>query len=450
VAAPTTSPPTFGAALRFWAWLGCVNFGGPAAQIALMRRELVDRRRWIDEDDFGRALGFCTALPGPEAQQLATYCGRVLHGASGGLVAGALFVLPGFCVLVGLSWALAAGGGTRYVEGVAFGLRCAAVALVLEAVPRFARRVFKRRSDALLAAGAFFAAVFAEGSFPIVVAGAALIGAWRAARTAPPPPEAAARSLRSGRSKLGAALKTVGVGGIAWAAPLLGAAAIAPAWFPARDLGAFFSGAALVTFGGAYAVLAYVDQAAVGTFGWLPRGRMTDGLGLAESTPGPLILVVTYVGFMAGWNAAPSDDLRATSAFFGATIATWATFAPSFLLVFLGAPFVDGLRGRPRLLGALDGVAAAVVGVILNLALKLLTHVVFAPRDGGAPSASAPAASGGGSFDVEWTRPNLVAAAVVATCLYLLVRRKTRLGLVLLFALLVGAAAAGFGIGAIR
>jgi chromate transporter len=401
---PARRTVSFAEAFRFWVKLGFISFGGPAAQIAIMHRELVDRRRWISEERFLHALNYCMLLPGPEAQQLAIYIGWLLHRTWGGIVAGAFFVIPSIFILLALSYIYAAYGNLPAVAGVLAGFKPVVVAIVVEAVLKIGGRALKRRAHFLVAAAAFVAIYFLRVPFPLIVVGAAVVGFvgvrfWPGtfaakpvtkeadAKTegdlgvadvvplviddhAPPP----AHTLPS-RAR---ALKVLALGFILWLLPL--AALIA--WRGWGSLHAqeyrFFTQAALVTFGGAYAVLAYVTQAAAGSYGWITHTQAVDGLALAETTPGPLIMVLQFVGFMAGWNNPQGLD-QTTSAVLGALVTTYATFLPCFLFIFLGAPYIEVLRGNKNLTGALTGVTAAVVGVVLNLALVFGAAVIW-PR----------------------------------------------------------------------
>jgi chromate transporter len=375
--------PTFGEAARVWAKIGLLSFGGPAGQIALMHRVLVDERRWISEPRFLHALNFCMLLPGPEAQQLATYVGWLLHGVRGGLVAGALFVLPGAAAMLVLSVVYALYGSTALLAGLFFGLKAAVLAIVVQAVVRIGRRALTTRPMQALAATAFVAIFALHVPFPVIVLGAALIGyvatrggstAFRAgghgesstdAHLVDPPAPRFARTLAM-------AVAWIAV----WLAPAVLALAIAGPDDVFTRIAGFFSVMAVVTFGGAYAVLAYVAQAAVATYGWLAPGEMLDGLGLAETTPGPLILVLEFVGFLAAFrDPGPLPPLLA--GVLGAGLTLWVTFVPSFLWIFVGAPYVERLRGNAALAGALSAVTAAVVGVILNLAVWFALHTVF-------------------------------------------------------------------------
>ena len=380
--------PTFREASRFWIWLGFVNFGGPAGQIALMHQELVERRRWIDEGRYLHALSFCMLLPGPEAMQLATYVGWLLHRVRGGLVAGIAFVLPSFFLLLGLSWLFVTHGDLRWVAGAFAGLAAAVVAIVAHAMVRLGRTTLANGLMIAVAAGSFLAIFVFDVPFPIVIAGAVLIGLV-GSRVRPALFQVGAGKQLEERASASVAgqldvpaptwrrsLVVLGVGLVAWLVPIA-----VVAWWrqdagTITDMGWFFSKAALLPFGGAYAVLAYVDQAAVGTFGWLRSGQMAVGLGLAESTPGPLIMVVEFVGFVGAYQH-PGGLPPLVAGVLGAAVAVWATFAPCFLWVFLGAPSIERIRGDVRLASALQTVMAAVVGVIANLALTFALVTMF-------------------------------------------------------------------------
>jgi chromate transporter len=373
----------------FFVWLriALLSFGGPAGQIALMHRELVDERKWISDARFIHALNFCMLLPGPEAQQLATYIGWLLHGVRGGVIAGTLFVLPGFVVIVTLSVIYALYGALDVVSGLFFGLKAAVLAIVIEALFRIARRALKTTALYSLAAVAFIAIFGFHVPFPLIIVAAGVFG-WFAARIAPDwiggaptsveqsdrAADAAAMSRDAPTLKRG--LRIVAVCGALWVAPivllvlLFGRGSVYP------TLATFFSEMAVVTFGGAYAVLAYVAQAAVNDLHWLNPGEMLDGLALAETTPGPLILVLTFVGFLAGFRD-PGGIPPLAGGLIGASLTTWVTFVPCFLWVLLGAPYVERLRHNRALSGALAAITAAVVGVILNLAVWFALHVLF-------------------------------------------------------------------------
>jgi len=359
--------PTLGEATREWARIGVLSFGGPAAQIALMHRIVVEERAWLTERRFLDALSFCMLLPGPEAMQLATYAGWRLHGVVGGLVAGLLFVLPGAVVMLGLSCLYALYGTVPSVEALFLGIKAAVLVIVVEALLRVAKRALLRPLHWGLAGAAFVAIFFLALPYPLVIAAAALIGAVAGAAgqgdAAPPLAVTPGRTLRTVTVWLGV-----------WLVPLLALDMIAPGSI-LGEIGRFFSVLATVTFGGAYAVLAFMAQDAVAGFGWLGAGEMMDGLGLAETTPGPLILVTQFVGFLAA--ARDEGGVSLAMGLAGAGVTLWATFAPCFLWIFAGAPYIDWIGTRPRLRGALAGITAAVVGVILNLSLWFALHVFF-------------------------------------------------------------------------
>jgi chromate transporter len=380
---PEAAPfPTFGAALRVWFRIGCLSFGGPAGQIALMHSEVVDERAWVSDARFLHALNFCTLLPGPEAQQLATYLGWLMHGVRGGLAAGLLFVLPGALVMLALSALYAAFGAVPLVAALFFGLKCAVLVLVVEALLRVAKRAL-HGGVAWTAAAAAFAALFVlRLPFPVVVAAAALAGALLPGRFVPPshgraqdgPPALLDALLAREPGRVAAMAGTARRAGFAALALwLLPVAASLPLGGVFADVAWFFSKMAVVTFGGAYAVLAYVAQEAVEHYRWLSADQMLTGLGLAETTPGPLILVLQFVGYLAGHAAGRGFWGGAA----GSALTLWVTFAPCFAFIFLGAPSVERLHDQPRLKGALAGVTAAVVGVIANLALWFGLRVLF-------------------------------------------------------------------------
>ena len=368
----SSAKPTFQEALAVWAKIGVLSFGGPAGQIALMHRVLVEERRWIAEDRFLHALNFCMLLPGPEAMQLATYVGWRLHGTIGGLAAGLLFVLPGACVILALSIAYAFYGQVPIVEAAFVGIKAAVLVIVIEALVRVARRALRGPYYVAIAAAAFVAIFFFAAPFPLIIAGAALVG-FLLALASPAP--ATAPLTEPPSVPLLQTLKTAAVWLAIWIGPLLLMAALSGRTHVTTDIALFFSKLAVVTFGGAYSVLAYMAQQAVETYGWLSAGEMLDGLGLAETTPGPLILVTEFVGFLAGFRYGGEPALA--FGLLGAAITLWATFAPCFLWIFTGAPYVERLSASPRLAGALAAVTAAVVGVILNLSLWFALHVIF-------------------------------------------------------------------------
>lgn len=380
----------FRQAARAWFAISLQTFGGPAGQIAVMQRILVDEKRWIGQRRFLHALSYCTLLPGPEAQQLAIYIGWLLNGVRGGLAAGTLFVLPGVVALLALSAAYVAAGDTFLIAALFTGLAPAVLAIVVHAVLRVGGRALGHPALTALSVAAFLALSVFAVPFPVVIAAAAgiglALGRWfprtmRAAQghggadTGPPPliPDDALHHERPSRAH---ALRVLGVGLLAWALPVGAAVALTGAHsiFTAQSL--FFSGAAVVTFGGAYAVLAYVAQRAVEVYGWLAPGEMVRGLALAETTPGPLIMVVQFVAFVGAYRHPGSLDPW-LAAVVAALLTTWVTFVPCFVFVFVGAPYVERLRGNHALSSALSGVTAAVVGVIANLAVFFALHTLF-------------------------------------------------------------------------
>ena len=364
--------PTFSEALAVWAKIGVLSFGGPAGQIALMHRMLVDERHWIAEDRFLHALNFCMLLPGPEAMQLATYIGWRLHRTLGGLVAGLLFVLPGALVVLALSIGYALYGRLPLVEAAFIGIKAAVLVIVIEALLRVARRALKRPYDWAIALAAFILIFFFAVPFPLIIVTAALAGFLLPKA---PSARSSASELEAAPVSLTQTLRTAALWLAIWLLPLLLVGALLGRHNVTTEIAIFFSKLAMVTFGGAYSVLAYMAQAAVETHGWLTPGEMLDGLGLAETTPGPLILVTEFVGFLAGYRQGGEPKLA--FGLLGAGITLWATFAPCFLWIFVGAPYVERLSANTRLSGALAGVTAAVVGVILNLSLWFGLHVFF-------------------------------------------------------------------------
>lgn len=421
--------PTLAQATRVWARIGLLSFGGPAGQIALMHKELVEERRWIGEQRFLHALNYCMLLPGPEAHQLAVYIGWLMHRTLGGLIAGLLFILPGAFVMLGLSALYVLYRHVPIVDGIFFGVKAAVLAVVIEAGLRISRRAIQNRAMLAIAIAAFVA-IFVFGTpFPAIVLAAGLTG-WIGHHVRPGVFGGAgahgetgadgtalidARFARGEMShatpSTGKALRTLAVWLPLWLGPLLllwlftGSASV---W---TQIGSFFSVMAVVTFGGAYAVLAYVAQAAVETYGWLMAGEMLDGLGLAETTPGPLILVLQFVGFLAGFRA-PGGLPPLLAGGFGALLTVWVTFAPCFLWIFLGAPYVEALRGNRSLSAALSAITAAVVGVIANLALWFGLHVLFREVrrvELGIASPDWPVLS-----SLDWRAAALAAAAMIA------------------------------------
>jgi chromate transporter len=396
--APTA--PSFAQALRFWLKLGFVSFGGPAGQIAIMHAELVERRRWISERRFLHALNYCMLLPGPEAQQLATYLGWLLHRTRGGIAAGALFVLPSLLLLIGLSWLYVLYAEQPVVAGLLYGIKPAVVAIVLHAAWRIGSRVLKNGWLWGIAAAAFVAIFALQLPFPAIVLAAGVLG-WLGSRFAPerfalggghaggpeksygpalidddtpPPPHARHSNARLAR--------VLAAGGALWLLPMA-LLAVSFGWQGTyTQMGWFFTKAALLTFGGAYAVLPYVQQAAVVHYGWLTPTQMIDGLALGETTPGPLIMVVAFVAFVGGWQSTElatllGPDQRFAAGAIAAVLVTWFTFLPSFVFILAGGPFVESTRGDLKFTGPLTAITAAVVGVIVNLAIFFGQHVMW-------------------------------------------------------------------------
>ena len=417
----------FWEALRFWLKLGFISFGGPAGQIAVMHRELVEQKRWISEQRFLHALNYCMLLPGPEAQQLATYIGWLLHRTWGGVVAGVLFVLPSLLILIGLSWVYVVHGQVAWVAGLLYGIKPAVAALVLQAVHRMGSKTLRhpRRAPLLwaVAVGSFLALAVFGVPFPLVVLAAALVG-WLGGRWVP------AQFARTGGGHAAAAttaahqpaviddhtptpdharfsrarlLRVLSGGAVLWALPM-GALVAWKGWTGTlAAMGWFFTKAALLTFGGAYAVLPYVYQGAVVEHGWLLGPQMIDGLALGETTPGPLIMVVAFVGFLGGWG---QQVLGPDALFLGAALAalvvTWFTFLPSFIFILAGGPLVESTHGKLHFTAPLTAITAAVVGVIASLALFFLVHVAY------------PSGTAGGWLRPDWAALVLVAFAAVA------------------------------------
>jgi chromate transporter len=378
--APTTQAiVSFGEALRVWLKIGCIGFGGPAGQIALMHRILVDEKKWVEESRYLHALNFCMLLPGPEAQKLATYVGWLLHGTRGGLAAGILFVLPGAFVMLGVSLLYALGRGIPVVDGALFGIKAAVLVIVVEALIRIGRRSLKTRLLIGLAGAAFIGIFFLDLSFPLIIAGAGVIG-FLVARSSP-----GLLGLKAGADgptgpvpgRWRQAAVATATGLVLWWAPVALVVVMLGTDHVLADIGVFFSKLAVVSFGGAYALLAYMAQEAVETYRWMTAPEMVDGLGLAETLPGPLIKVTQFVGFLGAYrDALPFSPVAA--GVLGSVLATWVTFAPPMLLIFAGAPFIEQLRSNQRLSGALAAITAAVVGVILNLTVWFALHVMFA------------------------------------------------------------------------
>jgi len=401
-------PPTRREAFRFWLKLGFVSFGGPAGQIAIMHREVVERRGWLDDRTFMHALNFCMLLPGPEALQLAIWIGWRLHGTWGGIVAGVCFVVPAMLLLLALSFAYALHGEVPAVAAALLGLKATVIALIVHALLRLARRALAHALHWVLAAAAFALMVAKLAPFPAILAGAALAGLFLYRDPEPRPPAAAVRFPWQPL-----------VAGLAlWALPAIAILVFAGRESLFADLYRFFTTAALITFGGAYAVLAWVSEQVVEVYGWLTQAETVAGLALAETTPGPLIIVLQFIGFMAGWNALGADPAAATAA---ALVTSWATFLPSFVFILVGAPYVERLAANARLAGALAGVTAAVVGVIGSLAVAFGRNVLL-PEGASAP---------------DW---GAVAIAVAA----LVLLERTKLDVLWVIA---GGAAAGLALG---
>jgi len=396
-AAPGALPAhgvSFGKAFHVWLRVAALSFGGPAGQIAVMHRIVVDEKRWIGEARFLHALSYCTLLPGPEAQQLAIYIGWLMHGVRGGITAGTLFVLPGLVCIMALSYVYAGLGRVGAVAALFFGLKAAVLAVVLQAVVRVGSRALKNNAMVGIAAAAFVAIFFLGVPFPLIILAAGLLG-WFGTRAGSPlfqvgggHGKAALNALADADSLLGEgqpaharatvamARRTAAVWLTLWLVPVLALfVALGPDATFSR-IAVFFSEMAVVTFGGAYAVLAYVAQQAVEHYHWLRPGEMLDGLGMAETTPGPLIMVTQFVGFMAAYRD-PGALHPMLAGTLGGLLTTWVTFTPCFLWIFLGAPFIEGLRGNKALSGALSAITAAVVGVILNLAVWFALHTWF-------------------------------------------------------------------------
>ena len=364
--------PSFAEALGVWLRIGLTSFGGPAGQIAMMHRVLVDEKKWLDEQTYLLALNFCTLLPGPEAMQLATYSGWRLHGVKGGLAAGLLFVLPGATLILALSALYAAYGSVPLVSALFTGIKAAVLAIVIEALFKISKRALKDQTAYIIAALSF-AAIFLFGlPFPLIVLAAAVFGYLRATAT---DAYAAARAI-SAPVPVTQTLATLGIWLAIWIVPLAAVVALFGPEHVLSKLAVFFSTLAIVTFGGAYAVLAYMAQEAVQTHGWLTAADMLNGLGLAETTPGPLILVTEFVGYLAAYRTAGTWS-PLIMGITGALVTLWATFAPCFLYIFAGAPYIEWLKNAPKLRSALAAITAAVVGVILNLSVWFALHVLF-------------------------------------------------------------------------
>ncbi|MDR6104342.1 putative chromate ion transporter [Agrobacterium larrymoorei] len=371
---PSCAHPTLSELFLVFGRVGLLSFGGPAGQIGMMHRVLVDEKRWLSEERFLHALNYCMLLPGPEAQQLATYAGWLLHGRRGGIIAGTLFILPGFLVILALAAAYALYQDTHWLPALLFGLKAGVLAIVIEALLRVGKRALKSRFLVNVAAAAFIALFFFAIPFPLVILAAGVAGFLKARGGPSVKPDEGSKS-----PSLLHQLRGVLVGILIWQMPLL------LCWLVAApssllELQEFFSRLAVVTFGGAYAVLAYVAQVAVETHGWMTASEMLDGLALAEATPGPLVLVLSYIGFLAAFRHPGVLDPMLAGVL-GAITAAWATFVPSFIFIFLGAPYVERLKDNAALSGALSAITGAVVGVILNLSVWFGLHVLFGKVD---------------------------------------------------------------------
>ena len=367
--------PAFAKALATWLRIGLLSFGGPAAQIALMHRVIVDEKRWLSEQQFLNALSFCMLLPGPEAMQLATYAGWRLHGWRGGIAAGLSFVLPGALVILVLAMIYTSVGHVPLVEAVFLGIKAAVVIIVVEALSRIAKRTIKSISHWVIAGLSFVGIFFLQLPFPLIILAAGLFGFWFHKGGDEPPADTFGIPKLSPQQYRNTA-RTVIIWSTLWLLPLMVLVLLLGHANVFTTLYAFFSKLAVVTFGGAYAVLAYMGQDVVVRYGWLEAGQMMDALGLAETTPGPLILVTEFVGYLAADAHAGSTGWP--MGLYGAIIALWATFVPCFLWIFTFAPYIEHLNQMPRLQGALNAITAAVVGVILNLTLWFALHVYYA------------------------------------------------------------------------
>jgi chromate transporter len=367
--------------IRVFARIGFLSFGGPAGQIALMHHELVEERRWVEEEQYLHALNFCHLLPGPEAQQLATWIGWRLHGLRGGLAAGLLFVLPGAFIILALTILYAFAAQLDWFAALFLGIKAAVLAIVVQALSRIAGRALNTTFKKALAVAAFIALFLFAAPFPLVVLGAGAIGmVVAAARPEWLAIKAAGADVVIGPRPWAQSVRTIAAWGLIWAAPMVLILVTLGRGHVLWEIGSFFSQLAVVTFGGAYAVLAYMAQEAVQGHGWLSAGEMADGLGLAETTPGPLIMVTQFVGYLAAFRA-PEPFTPLTAGLLGAALTTWVTFAPCFLWIFTFAPWIERMENSPRLKGGLAALTAAVVGVIANLTVWFFIHVLFARVD---------------------------------------------------------------------
>jgi chromate transporter len=430
--------PALRQALLYWLKLGCISFGGPAGQISLMHQELVERRRWISERRFMHALNYCMMLPGPEAQQLATYLGWLLHGTWGGILAGVLFVLPSLLILIALSWIYVEFGQTPAVVGALYGVKPAVTALVILAAWRIGSRTLRHPVLWIIAVAAFLALTLFAVPFPAIILGAGLmglLGGWLAPTVFQPRGGYAKAATSYGPALIDdhtpllphthfswlRLLRFALIGLLLWGG-LLGLLAVLFGWHGAlTQMGGFFTKAALLTFGGAYAVLPYVYQGAVEHYQWLSAVQMVDGLALGETTPGPLIMVVAFIGFVGGWGQELfGPEARALAGMFGATVATVFTFLPSFLFILIGAPLIESTHGDLKFTAPLTGITAAVVGVIGNLALFFAWHTLW---------------------PTGWNGPFEAAAALIGIAAFWALHRQ-HAGVI---PVIGGCAAAGFG-----
>lgn len=393
--------------------VGLLSFGGPAAQISVMHQEFVENRKWLSEDRFLHALNYCMLLPGPEAQQLATYCGWLSGRTLGGLISGLLFILPGAVAMALVSFIYAAYGETSFISALFYGVKAGVLAIVLQALMKIGKKALKTRLAWFLCAASFCALFFAAIPFPFVILGAAAIGLVLGHETVPPSqngPSAVTTTLFT-------TLRTILIGMLVWWAPPIAAILFLAPGNVFVEVAEFFSLLAVVSFGGAYALLSYMAQVAVETKSWITAGEMLDGLGMAETTPGPLILVTQFVGFLGGWrNPAPFSPFA--GALLAAAMTTWVTFAPSFLFVLAGAPWMEKLRGNRKLARALSAITAAVAGTILNLAVWFALNVLF----------SETGTKAFGPFEIAWPNPGsldpvLAGIALIAAGLVFVLKR---------------------------
>ncbi|KQO78878.1 chromate efflux transporter [Rhizobium sp. Leaf262] len=412
---PPAAKPSLAELTSVFARIGCLSFGGPAGQIGMMHRVVVDEKRWVSEARFMHALNYCMLLPGPEAQQLATYIGWLMHGVRGGIIAGTLFILPGFFAIVALAAAYCLYQDTHWLPGLLFGLKACVLAIVIEALIRVAKRALVSRFLAGIAAAAFIALFVFGLPFPLVIFAAGLIGFLRARHAAV---ELSETDAEAAPVTLLSRVRGLVLGLVIWQIPLA-LIFLFSAPETLATLQSFFSRMAVVTFGGAYAVLAYVAQVAVETHVWLSPGEMLDGLALAEATPGPLVLVLPYIGFLAGFRHGEWLDPM-VAGMLGATVTAWATFVPSFIFIFLGAPYVEKLRNNRALSSALSAITAAVVGVILNLSIWFGLHVLF----GEVKRIAVPLSFGPGLSWPVWNTLDPFATGLLVLSLLMLMRWK--------------------------